>query len=225
MIFVGNNPPTEFVGSNFRYIYSEVKPSQCIEIGAREARGEYIMPVNDDNVFSENFIDNIDKEIGELDTSKYLLSFIAYPSYFEGETPREWKRGIVKTANYYGVEVGECTCFPRNLWEDLGGIDKKFIHTWFDLDLLFRGYEYGLNLRLSKSGHIREIIPKLSAEEADLYNKNSLFRRYERYHISLLDFLWLRWGFQVSKKRLCPVESFYDKDIMTVSQGEKGCWK
>ena len=57
IIFVGHKPPTEFVGENFNYIYSRVKPAQCIELAAREAKGEYLIPSCDDCYFSEKFLD------------------------------------------------------------------------------------------------------------------------------------------------------------------------
>jgi hypothetical protein len=221
MIFVGNNPPTEFIGKNFKYIYSTVKPAQCVEIAARTAQGDYLIHIVDDIVFSENFLDTIYKEINEIDTNYSILSFALYPPYVEGCQPKIWK--TIKTDNYYGVEIPSCACIPTTLWKELGGIDNKFINSYFAIDLYLRCWEKGMIFKFSKS-YIREIYPKLSQEEADYYNKNSLFRKYENYSSSLLDFLWLRSNFRVSKKRLCTVDSFDDKDILTVTQGEKGEW-
>ena len=51
IIFVGNNKPKIKMPDNFHYIYSNVKPAQCLEIAARNAQGEYLIPLADDEVF------------------------------------------------------------------------------------------------------------------------------------------------------------------------------
>ena len=45
VIFVGDNPPTEPMPDNFKYIYSKVKPAQCTEIAVRAATGDFIPPI------------------------------------------------------------------------------------------------------------------------------------------------------------------------------------
>ena len=141
MIFVGNNPPTEFIGENFKYIYSPVKPVQCVEIAAREAQGQHIIHIVDDIVFSNNFLDAIYQEINEIDTNLHLLSFTLYPPYMEGSQPKTCK--TIKTDNYYGVEIGSCVCIPRPLWKELGGLDRRFINSYFAVDLYLRCLEKG----------------------------------------------------------------------------------
>jgi hypothetical protein len=196
MIFVGDRPPTGFVGENFRYIYATVKPSQCVEIASREAQGQYLIPISDDCIFSEHILDLLYDEISSTDTSQYLVSFVLMPCYKEIK--------VIKTSNYYGVELGDGVCYPTDLWKRIGGIDKKFIYAFFDWDLQLRLYEYGLKPKIIKHIYMKETYPKLSNEEADLHKKNSVFSRYINYHSSLLDFLWLREGFRVSEKRLSP---------------------
>ena len=41
IIFVGDKPPLEPMPSNFHYIYTKVKASQCLEIAARNAKGRF----------------------------------------------------------------------------------------------------------------------------------------------------------------------------------------
>jgi len=217
IIFVGSHPPTEFIGEHFNYIYSTVKPSQCVEIGARKSKGKYIISTNDDHVFSDNILDELYHEISTTDTDHYLVSFTERPSYRIGSTPKEPK--ILKTQNYHGLEFGECACFPRDIWMKLGGMDKKFIYSFYDIDLQFRCFEYGLHLKLLTHIYFREILPATNE------SNNQLFQKYKKYHNSLLDFLWLGPNFKVRKKRLYPVESFDNYNILTISQGEKGQWE
>ena len=54
VVFVGPNPPVEGMPDNFRFIQSNAKPAQCLEIAARNARGKYLIPGWDDMDFSDN---------------------------------------------------------------------------------------------------------------------------------------------------------------------------
>lgn len=229
MVFVGPNPATEFVGKNFKYIYSTVKPAQCIEIGSRESIGKYIIPTADDVKYSENFLDILYETVCKTNMNKYLLSFMGFWLQGLGDMTRNMKNYV--TENYYGVSFGQCGCYSRDLWKKLGGIDKRFIHTYFDRDLHFRCYEIGMEFKLVKNIYIREFFPKFPTKhkirkwEKRKFEANRLCSRYGDYSESLMKSLWLNSDGSVSKKRLLPVEPFEDIDIKEQTQGEKGEWK
>jgi len=225
MIFVGSHPPTEFIGEHFNYIYSTVKPAQCIEIGARMSQGEYIIPTYDDCYFSENFLDNLWEQIQKIDTTQYLLSFYSYPGFYNGEPNLKlWKKVAPLDLNYFGIKVGECCCFPREVWTKLGGIDRRFIWSFPIVDLQLRCFEIGLILQFVPNIYVQEIYERIIPEKKNEYDKNKLSVKYGDYDRRMLYFFWndVYGGF--SPKRRLPVESFNNGNIKTVTQGEKGEW-
>ena len=62
-IFVGNVEPLKKIADNFHYINTNVKPAQCVEIAARNATGDFLIPIADDITFSDNFLNTILKNI------------------------------------------------------------------------------------------------------------------------------------------------------------------
>lgn len=216
MIFVGNIPPIEEVGKNFRYIYSTVKPAQCFEIGARKSEGRYIIPVADDVEVSNNFFEHLLEEVTNTDTSKYLLSFM-------GNRPGNmvYDKNIKNSPS-----VGWFGCFPKDLWKSLGGIDKRFIVSFCDTDLQMRAYEMGLQFKLAKNIYVREFFPDFGKndKERKKFRNNRMIQKYGNYSRTLLNSFWVNPDGTMSKKRLSPVEPFEDKDIVTITQGEKGEW-
>lgn len=230
MIFIGNNPPTEFIGEHFRYIYSTVKPAQCLEIGARESQGKYILPMADDVKYTYNFLDVLYEEISNLDTDKYILSFMGFPAGKLGNMSEQIKKYQGYPYDKYifnSPNIPWSACCPRSLWYKIGGIDRRFIHPFYDVDLYMRLYEIGFDFKLAKDIYVREFYPKFGSGSAGRkrFKETRMLNKYKDYSRSLLNSFWVNPDGTMSKKRLLPVESFEDKDIMTVTQGEKGEWQ
>ena len=57
VVFCGPNIPNFELPRNFKFIYSTVKPAQCLEIALRQFLGEYVIHINDDFLFSEKALD------------------------------------------------------------------------------------------------------------------------------------------------------------------------
>ena len=101
-------------------------------------------------------------------------------------------------------------------WEQLGGMDKRFIVACGDTDLWLRFYESGGKLILTKKVYLNE--RKNKCEGKHLYPEFG--RNKDR---PLLDSFWVKNG-KVSKKRLAPFKPFSQSNLATKSQGPKGRW-
>ena len=59
LIIAGNVKPDFELPSNFHFINTNVKPSQCVEIGVRKAKSDLVMILSDDLKCSDNFLDTM----------------------------------------------------------------------------------------------------------------------------------------------------------------------
>ena len=74
-IFVGPNTPNFSLPQNFRFIKSNVKPVQCLEIAYRNSTSDYTINIADDVVFKEPFpLDKLYKKYKSYKTDKIIVS-------------------------------------------------------------------------------------------------------------------------------------------------------
>lgn len=207
LILVGNRQPNFELPRNFRFIYSPVKPAQCLEIGARYAVGELLMEVADDLVFKNgDALDKIYALYKNLNNDKTLIA----PRWFTGGKEMTGTAGI--------LDVWPCSLgfvIKRELWKELGGIDRRFIATVSDFDIELRVRALGGNIIICRDAIVEET-------HVGLGPLGSLWTEYGVHDDSLLHSLWVKDG--VVKDRLSPVEPFTDDNILLISQGNKGRW-
>ena len=212
VVFVGNKTPNFQLPPNFRFIYSEVKPVQCLEIAARKARGEYLLVAADDCILSKGAIDILYKQFKEFNNQKAVLS---------GKWFKNGKAVDIVKHHYVIGDVNSpilavCTFLKRELWFDLGGLDCRFITSCADSDLVMRAYEHGGTVVLNEEIRYDE-----------RRNKSGGINLYPEFGANvdrpLLDSFWLKEG-KMSKKRLKPLRPFKGKQLLTVSQDNKGRW-
>ena len=155
VIFVGDNPPKFKLPENCHFIYSETKPVQCVEIAARYATSEYIMPFADDCVFSPHALDNLLRAFKELNDEKIILScrYVLFGKDIAEESARYW----VREPN--SPIMPAAGLMTKKMWKELGGIDRSFMSMFWDLDLAMRMYEIGGRVLLSKDAWIEEFHP------------------------------------------------------------------
>ena len=77
IVYAGYSPPTEKMPDNFRYIYTTVKPAQCVEIAARNSSGEFIILASDDISFSDGFLNKAHNWCNRIDSDK--SNNVAFP--------------------------------------------------------------------------------------------------------------------------------------------------
>lgn len=227
LIFLGNNVPDFDLPDNMRFIYTEVKPAQCAEIGARYAIGEFLMNIADDIVFSHRALDLLYMTHLFYQKDNYIM------------TPRYALRGNVWPiekltfwdGNINAPIMAVCGLMKKEYWNMLGGIDKRFIALCWDLDLYMRSYQRGGRVIVCSDAYVSEI----ACDRPSLYNSFGL--NVDR---KLLDSLWTtscqnreenefyticsQKGLLCKNRRL-SVDAIEDPDILTVSQGPKGRWK
>jgi len=221
IVFVGDKKPIEKMPSNFRYIYTKVKPMQCLEIGARDAIGEYIMAIQDDLVFSPEFLNRMHKHIEDNKNNKVLIT----PRYAKGKKYDDSVLNDKINATYFNKKkkvsprIGICPAYKKELWNQLGGIDRGFLGCHGVNDLQMRFFEKGYKILDALDCCIYEII-KLKDFVRLIYRSGELDEE------SFLNSLWTNKRGEVVIKRnslLCP---FKDEDILIKSQGkcDKSQW-
>lgn len=208
IIFVGNKPPLKTMPDNFRYICTDVQPSQCIEIAVRNSTGEFVLPFSDDMLFSDNFLNNLYNWCNRLDTNKVLIGF---RYLFEGKLLNDVFQFDPDIP--FSPIVSLAPCFKRNVWEQLGGIDRRYYGSFGDFDIQMRMYEIGMNIFITPNCIIEERPP--------LKGEKKLFSRCGKYSRDFLRSCWVKSDGSFSYTRLLPVESFDDNDILIKNQGEK----
>jgi len=209
VIFVGDQPPTEPMPDNFKYIYSKVKPAQCTEIAVRHAVGDYILPFSDDETFSHNFLNRLHNYVIRLDTSKV---FITFRYSYQGKINDE--QLVFDPDILTSTVLGVAGCFRRDIWNELGGLDNRWIACYSDMDMQMRFFEYGMTPFIAPDciiGELPQVNPKGNAK---------LYYRCGNSGRELWKKLWVDENGMPSKKRLLPVQPFNDNDILTKTQGE-----
>ena len=203
IVFVGPNPPQKSMPSNFRYITTDVKPAQCLEIAARYATGEYLITAGDDLTFSANFLNKMASYVGRLEgskvwlSSKYSLGGVFHDGYFTFDPTME-----------ICPMVGVANVIRREVWHEMGGVDRRFVACFADTDI---------QMRLHEKGYTLFITPDCSVDEIPPVDMNTLFRRSAKSERLFLNSLWIN-KYGLSKTRLSLVEPFSDNNILSVSQ-------
>lgn len=213
-IFVGPNPPTETMPENFTHILSNVKPTQCLEIAARKAIGDYLIVGSDDERFYGNFLDRLYNYIQRMDMGRVFITF----RYSVFRKPRDFQLAVhrkIPTSTLLGVSG----CFRRDLWNRLGGMDRRWVGSYGDVDMQMRFYEYGMNPFLPPDCIIDEVpIDRKRDKKRRLYDRTGKGSR------RLFLKLWTDRVGNPLPKRLWAVEPFDDENILTETQGEELEW-
>ena len=119
IIFVGDKKPLRQMPDNFHYIETRVKPSQCFEIAARRAKGEFLVMTGDDMRYNKGCFDNMIASCETLDMDK---TFILFSHILPGG--RKEKLGGMKTPNGQWL-TSASHVMKRSVWLDMGGSDRR----------------------------------------------------------------------------------------------------
>ncbi len=208
IVFVGDVPPKKEIAFNFRYIYTKVRPLQCLEIAARNAYGEYLLPIGDDFLFSKEFLNRIDFYLSKLYMEKVLVGNRYQTNGVFYDKIMTYQRKIPNSPI-----IAAMPAFKKDIWNKIGGIDKRFSWAFFDKDIILRFYELGYTPFISPDSWVNEIRNKTI--------KSFLCKKTERLGNKLNSQFWEKDGL-VIKKRKESVISFDDKNILIKNQGETG---
>jgi hypothetical protein len=199
IIFVGNKPPLNPMPNNFKYIYSEESPSKCLEIAARKAVGEYLIPVSDDCIFSPQFLCSLWSWQKRNNLSECLLTWRHVENGVIDDTLLKFNADVKKN-----MFLGTGGMFNREIWYKLGGIDSRFVFPYNAVvDMQMRFYEYGfypysMNICFTINRGIEE------KRTDKLCHRSETLTDFE-----LLKILWIKDN-NISTKRLDSVISYLD---------------
>lgn len=247
VIFVGDVKP-DFDLSNypeFKHIYATVKPCQCYEIAFRNSTGELIHWSCDDSDynFPANHCPNslgIGYEFYKQCEAKFgdKKTIVAMNPCEDGGWPQE------RWHYFFGGHPWSPRMAPLGLINrdyfvnTLKGYDREFISGQSENDVCMRVFEDGGRVEFCKEStlyiHHHQVHPRNSLGKED--NK---FRKFYDWDRRVLEQAWIKEGYgyyekfdpsklqevvHISSTRLVPHVPFDDKDITTVSQGQKGIW-
>ncbi len=132
IVFVGPNPPLELMPDNFKHIYSTATPCQCTEIAVRNAVGEYVLLISDDCQLSDKCLDRLYAHTQNFDMDKFLIVF-------------HWVWDCPTTEIPFTLFTPSVSVFRKDIWIELGGLDRRFHSTLSDWDMQHRFFEYGMS--------------------------------------------------------------------------------
>ena len=217
VIFIGPEKPTFNLPENFKFVFSEVKPQQCLEAASRLAKGEYLMPTGDDLVYSEYALDKLYEAIQGA-ASDLAIGSLIYKKHQE-------KEGMHRFINddpnsplmpYLGG------IFKKSAWRELGGLDNRFVSSHGETEMTLRIIEKGGFVVYAEGAFLDEIVK----------GGASLWQTYGRkFDHPLMMRLWSmrswRHGFRrrFSKVRLGSLHPYKDDGVLDVSQGFIGTWR
>lgn len=139
IVFVGPRKPGFVLPENFRHIRINLKPMQCMEVAAMEARGEYLVIIPDDVKVHRESLDWAYTFKNHLPP----FSVVGFRYKREGSI---WERNdqaalLPQVPNSPILPI--CGMIKRSEWMELGGIDSQFVGSAGDADLYMRAVERG----------------------------------------------------------------------------------
>lgn len=211
VIFVGPNEPDFELPSNFKFIKSYTKPTQCVEIASRNTTADLIMQMADDTEFRTKApLDKLYNTYKSYNNDKLILSC------------RYMLNGIdqSRTEHHFFTYDRSSPVMPlsglmsRKLYRDIGGIDRNFIAVMFDLDITMSVLALGGEVILSDV-----YVDELKSKSAG----SNLCGEFWSHDRKLLESLWSFKG-KTHFNRTKPIEPFSDFRILEESQGPRGRW-
>ena len=225
LIMAGNVKPDFKLPSNFHFINTNVKPAQCVEIGVRKASSDLIVFLADDMRCDSNFLDKMYEsyKINCNESDALGCLFMKFNKLWDDEQYKFWPN----IKNSPPMPMG--LMLNKALFNKIGGLDKRFIAIYWDLDILLRIMENGGNYYVCKSAICEEVFPLFDSLflkyrsyihlfggkiNKYLFNKvlfPSLWRTYGEIDRATLDSFWVK---EMSPHELSDYEYYAIKDNM-----------
>jgi hypothetical protein len=227
VIFVGPISPKEKLPENFRWITTNVKPSQCTHIGFLEAKGEIVSLTADDAVYfspnGKSALDNMYEFMENFSTihnkKKIAYGFRMFEDQFCGESSRNHYLVSPSSSDTTPILLFPFFAIYRELYEEMEGYDNRFICGQAENDFLLRV--------AAKNGGTESALCPIAMVWAkhDDHNNSSKFREYHAQEYTLVKKLWTKNGkFEIVRQDI-PVHKYINDDsIYNLTQGEKGEW-
>lgn len=252
VVFAGNvdtmkdyNYFSDFHGSNckFRYIKTEnIKPAQCYEIARRHCTGEVIVWVADDCEFHNDVIGKAYTYWKSQNNDKLILSIQTKES---GYGLPQGQLFDMNMHRFFGYRTNTPLMAPlglisRKFLDELGGIDRRYVAGQYENDCVVRAYNAGGKVEIFGNkdcfidiDHLgKSLLIGESKTEKDFLN-----RPFAQGYTKDREVLESSWTLNGNIRAVMSVnnypiylrndefEPFEDKDLLTVSQSNKGIWE
>jgi hypothetical protein len=212
LVFVGPNRPDYKLPSNFRFIRSLVKPTQCLEIAFRDTTADLVMNIADDCMFmTSRPLDRLYETYKRCGNEKIILSCRYMVN--GGDQSESAARFFADDVNSPVMPLSGL--MSRNLLASIGGIDRNFIGIMWECDVAMRVHALGGEVILSDI---------FLNEDKEKSAGSVLCNEFWHHDRALLESLWTKNG-KIHFDRARPVEPFDDLNLLTASQGPRGRWR
>ncbi len=197
IVFVGPIEPTFALPGNFKYIKTNVKPTQCFEIAARTSVGKALLQTADDIDYSPGAVDKMFAAYSV--DPKHIMSSCYY---FRGTSDKRAEQhfwGALQSQDRWPF-LPVCGMYDRELHYELGGADKRFHAVQWELDMYMRLWAHG----------VQTVFVDATCTENMNWTSNMFGKNWQDRH-TVVD-LW------PNMQRKDAVQSFSNENILTVEQ-------
>ena len=232
VVFAGNVPPVEPI-KHLRYIKTEdIKPSQCYEISRRAAKGKTIIWAADDCEFHNDIVGKAYKHWKEQKNYKLILSLQTSESGYGAPTSLLFD---MKNHCFFGSRrdtplMAPLALISKEFLIELGGFDRRYLCGQYENDVVMNAYVAGGVVEIFGNAglfinidHIKKSIEVGESKDQNDFIKRPFATGYPNDR-KILESSWIRGGV-LMKERVDEFQPYEDKDILTVSQSNKGKWK
>ncbi len=230
VVFAGNTPGPFMSDWPLKYIITgSIKPAQCYEVARRECKGEVVIWVADDCEFPNDVIGKAYRFYKENCSRKDVVCLQTKEHY------DTWQTCDITCHKFFAASDSAPKMAPigminREYFQELGGIDRRFVSGQWDNDLMMRVYGDG-----GKLFHFSE--ESIEIDHAAKHDPKYGFsdkRPFAQFYVHDRRILEGAWGQRRQMKysefpnftRFDEgFEPYENKDLLTVSQSHKGMWE
>ena len=221
LIFAGFNPPDFVLPDNFKFIYTRAKSATAAEMARRECKGDFIIPAVDDWMFPTNMLKLFMNEYNQLEDKKTMIS-----AWYGNQWM--WVSEATHRLNANDPDL-ILPLFPMlsvEYQKIIGGIDKRFNVTMWDLDLYLRFRRIGGKLKFVGRPAPETLVGNFefgreSVQTDDCVivwekpNTCTYLNNPEHMRLGGEDHLLFRqlWGADGRLERTTPVEEYSDEEL------------
>lgn len=224
VVFSGDREPVKIKTEEnikFKYIKTaNIKPAQCYEVARRECVGELICWVADDAEFPDDVMGKV-YQFWKKNCSHKDIVCIKTKEHYDA-----WRVCDNTTHHFFGAcpeapKMAPIGMMNREYFQELGGIDRRYICGQWDNDLMMRLYNDGGKLHYFGDGCVE--LDHIGKHDKD--GGVSIGRPFARGYQHDRDILEGSWGHQGQMVYTIPykrfdqgLEVYEDIDLKTKSQ-------
>lgn len=211
-------------GHVFHYVHTgNIKPAQAYQIAQMNCQGQLVHWTADDAEYSPNLLDRIWEYWLQQGNPKTILSC---------QTIEDGNLVVLEHHRLFGrafhtPQMAPLGFMDARFWEEIGGIDRRYISGQWDNDIVLRAMNEGGKVELFTD------YGEISLHHGNKHGGNSgTFRTAYKHDRTILEGAWAPLGrdqqFEAPpfKRYDTGFEPFdyTDPNFLTVSQGPKGLW-